>query len=160
VGAKGQEEPPSLDVLFNKALGLLSARLPAALAALRAWADRPVPVFSCLCDVHHDHVLFAGDRVTGVIDYGAMKTDHPAVDLARMLEDLADGDPDRVRVGLDAYHAAGGPVAIDPDLVSVLDRTGVMCAVIHWLRQAAEGHTWDARTTERFTGLIGRLARL
>src|SRR5579883_698900 len=62
---------------------------------LAPWADRPVPVHPCLCDVHHDNVLFApgGDEVTGVVDYAAMKPDHPAVDLARLLGDLVPDDP-------------------------------------------------------------------
>ncbi len=152
--------PRKLEPAYGQALDLLVARVPAAAAALRPWADRPVPVFPCLCDVHHDHVLFAGDAVSGVIDYGAMKTDHPAVDLARLLGDLVDGDRERLQIGLDAYRAAGGPVGIDPELVSVLDRTGIVCAVVYWVGRATEDQAWDARITERFERCVERLAAL
>ena len=152
--------PRRLDPTHKTALDLLAARVPAALASLHPWAGRAVPVFPCLCDVWHDHVLFTGDCVSGIIDYGAMKIDHPAVDLARLLGDLADGDPDRMRVGLDAYGDAGGPVAIDPQFVSALDRTGLVCAVIHWVNRPEMTGPGHAPIAERVNRLIGRLADL
>jgi Ser/Thr protein kinase RdoA (MazF antagonist) len=151
--------PPSLDPTYEEALGLLRSHVPAAIDALRPWADRPVPVFPCLCDVWHDHVYFDGGRVTGFIDFGAMKTDHPAVDLARMLGDLVNGDPDRMRLGLNAYRAAGGPVAIDPRFVSTLDRTGVVCAVIFWLNRLDSAPADNPQIAGRVTRVIGRMAR-
>ena len=64
--------------------------------ALATWAERPLPLQPCLCDVWHDHVLFEGDTVTGVIDYGGAKIDHVAVDLARLLGSMA-GDKAKLR---------------------------------------------------------------
>ena len=120
--------------------------------------DRPVITVTTTYDGAAPETI---DReVTGVIDYGAMKIDHPAVDLARLLGDLADGDPDRLRVGLDAYRAAGGPVAIDPQFVSVLDRTGLVCAVIHWINRREPYQIGHAAIAERVTRLVGRLADL
>jgi hypothetical protein len=89
-----------------------------------------------------------------------MKIDHPAVDLARLLGDLVNGDPDRVRVGLDAYRAAGGPVAIGPRLVTVLDSTGLVCAVIHWVNRPELTRSGDAKMSGRMIRLIDRLADL
>ena len=152
--------PRRLDPTYKTALDLLAASVPSAITALHPWADRPVPVFPCLCDVWHDHVFFTGERVSGVIDYGAMKTDHPAVDLARLLGDLVDGDPDRTRVGLDAYRAADGPVETDPQFVDVLDRTGLVCAVIHWVNRPEMTRPGHPLIAERVNRLIGRLAGL
>ena len=50
---------------------------------------RPVPFNLCIGDVWHDHILFEGDAVTGMIDFAAAKVDHVAADLARLL-----GQPD------------------------------------------------------------------
>jgi homoserine kinase type II len=150
--------PRRLGPTYKTALDLLAAHVPAAIADLRPWADRPVPIFPCLCDVWHDHVFFTDERVSGIIDYGAMKTDHPAVDLARLLGDLTDGDPDRVRLGLDAYRAAGGPVPIDPHYVTVLDRTGLVCAVIHWVNRPELARSGDSKMSGRMSHLIDRLA--
>jgi Ser/Thr protein kinase RdoA (MazF antagonist) len=135
-----------------------SAGLPSAVVSRWAgWAERelaplagrPVAVRPCLCDVHHDHVLFAGDAVSGVIDYGAMKADHPAVDLARLLGDLVPDDAARVRAGVAAYHAAGGSPAVTPELVTLLDRTGAVGGAAFWLLRGG-GDRLD-RLTQRLS---------
>src|SRR5262249_8929486 len=59
---------------------------------LQAWSRHTWPLQPCLCDVWHDHLLFEGDRLTGLVDYGAVKLDHVAVDLARLLGSLLDDD--------------------------------------------------------------------
>jgi homoserine kinase type II len=143
--------------LLRRAVELLPARVAEAVAALRPWAGRPVAVLPCLCDVWHDHVLFDGDRVTGVIDYGALKPDHPATDLARLLGDLVGGDPVRVRFALAAYHAAGAPVQVDAELVHALDRAGVAGGVLHWARRASAGEVLTDAATRRFERLVRRL---
>lgn len=141
--------------LVRRALGVLPARAAAATAALRPWLRRPLPVRPCLCDVWHDHLLFTGDAVTGLIDYGEVKPDHPAVDLARLLGDLVGDDERTFRLGLDAYHAAGGP-DLDPAFTRLLDRTGVVCAAIHWVKELTAG-TAPPESEERLTRLLDRL---
>jgi Ser/Thr protein kinase RdoA (MazF antagonist) len=144
--------PAGLDPLLRRAADLLADRVPAAVAALRPWANRPGPIFPCLCDVWRAHVLFAGGRVTGVIDYGALKPDHPAVDLARLLGDYLGDDRPALEAAVAAYHSAGAPGPVDPDLVALLDRTGVVCAVVHWVRRQA--------VVDRLGALVGRLEAL
>ncbi|MCS6978375.1 MAG: aminoglycoside phosphotransferase family protein [Gemmatales bacterium] len=53
--------------------------------ALTAWSKIAVPLQPCLCDVWHDHILFQGETVTGIVDYGSVRLDNPATDLARLL---------------------------------------------------------------------------
>jgi aminoglycoside phosphotransferase (APT) family kinase protein len=115
-----------------------------------------VPVQPCLCDVWHDHVLFTGEAVTGLVDYGEVKPDHPAVDLARLLGDLIGDDERRFHLGLAAYRAAGGPVEVDEHFVRLLDRTGVVCAVIHWVNELTAGSS-APNAEARLTRLLGRL---
>ena len=58
----------------------------------------------CIRDIWHDHVLFTGDRVTGLIDFGAMKNDSVAADLSRLLGSLAGDDVGGWECGLAAYQ--------------------------------------------------------
>jgi homoserine kinase type II len=137
-GTAGPTRCPDLEPPFRNAVAAVGQLAEPAERALRPWADRPVPVQPCLCDVWHDHVLFTGDTVTGVIDYGAMKDDHIAVDLARLLGDLVEDDAITFSAGLQSYQAAGGRLEMSAEFVRLLDRTGVVCGLITWLLRLAK----------------------
>ncbi|MFO0848912.1 MAG: phosphotransferase [Gemmataceae bacterium] len=146
----------STRALLSRAAATLHACVPAAVADLLPLADRPVELQPCLCDIWHDHVQFTGDAVSGVIDYGAMKVDHPAVDLARLLGDLVGDDPERVRFGVEAYRQAGGSPAVTVELVELLDRTGLVGAVVNWVRRLTDRAAPPADPTAA-TARLGRL---
>jgi homoserine kinase type II len=107
---------------------------------LAPWSDRSFPLQPCLCDIWHDHVLFDGDRVTGVVDYGSIKTDHVAVDLARLLGSLVSDDPVWRSAGLDAYAVTRPLTPEDRALVTVLDETGSLLGAANWLRWLFHEH--------------------
>lgn len=135
IAAGWRPRPAADDPIAAHALAAwdrLPALVPPALAALVPSRTVSVPVQPCLCDVWHDHVLFLGDRVTGLIDYGAAKVDHVAVDLARLLGSFVPGEAERMALALRAYQEIR-PLP-QPELVDVLDRTGVVVAVTNWLR--------------------------
>jgi len=140
------------------AWNLLPSVLPGVWPPLMRWLRQPVPTQPCLCDVWHDHILYDGDRVTGVIDYAAAKVDHVAVDLARLLGSLVPGDSERIEAGMRAYTAVR-PLS-HPELVPLLDWTGTIVAVVSWLRWLyREGRSFPNRTSiaERLAGLVRRL---
>jgi Ser/Thr protein kinase RdoA (MazF antagonist) len=112
-------------------LPALAAGVPAKLAPWAAWSAGLHP---CLCDVWHDHVLFEGDRVSGVIDYGAVKVDHAAADLARLLGSLGPGDDALRDLGLRAYREVRPLAAEADDLARALDETGAVLGAANWLR--------------------------
>lgn len=116
----------------------LPARIDRELPELLRWRDRRTAVHPCLCDVWHDHLLFEGDRVTGVIDLSAAKIDHPAVDLARALGSLIPNDPLRCSRALDRYQTRHH--LPDPELVPLLTRTGHLVAATRWLRWLYHDH--------------------
>jgi hypothetical protein len=127
---------------------ILRDHLSLAKAALVPWLTRLVPVQPCLCDVHREHVLFTGDEVSGIIDYGAMKIDHPAVDAARLLGDLVPDDLPLYRLGLGRFE--------NPELIRVLDYTGRVGAVIYWLRRKAIAELNEAEE-RRFRACLAKL---
>jgi Ser/Thr protein kinase RdoA (MazF antagonist) len=138
-------------------LGFAVRRVPMWLAG---WTDVRMPLQPCLCDVWHDHVLFTGDDVTGLIDFGSAKTDHVAVDLARLLGSLVEDDPELREAGLEAYDREVGLAAEDRALVDVLDRTGAVLSLANWMRWIyLEGRRFpgDDRVAARVAGLVRRV---
>jgi Ser/Thr protein kinase RdoA (MazF antagonist) len=105
-------------------------RVPEALAP---WTTQRLPLQPCLCDIWHDHVLFAGDKVTGMIDYGSARIDHVAVDLARLLGSTVADDVTLRTAGLEAYCRVRPLSPAEQQLVTVLDWTGTVIALANWL---------------------------
>jgi Ser/Thr protein kinase RdoA (MazF antagonist) len=114
-----------------RVLAVWSPKLPALLGP---WRDKPFPVQPCLCDVWHDHVLYDKDRVSGVIDYGSVKQDHVAVDLARLLGSMVGDDASSWSAALQAYHSVAHFSAEEEALARVLDRTGTVVGLMNWVR--------------------------
>jgi hypothetical protein len=112
---------------------ILPRLVPTVRPMLAPWIGRPLPLHPCLCDIWHDHLLFTGDDVTGIVDYGSMRLDHPAADLARLLGDLVGRDESLYAAGLDAYRRLRSLSAEDTALVRTLDRTGTILAASNWL---------------------------
>ena len=100
----------------------------------RRWSMRIWPLQPCLCDVWHDHVLFDEDDVTGIVDYGAMKIDHPAVDVARLLGSFVEDDPAGWATGIAAYRKVRPFTAEEEELARVLDWAGTTVGASVWLR--------------------------
>jgi Ser/Thr protein kinase RdoA (MazF antagonist) len=92
-----------------------------------------LPIQPCLCDIWHDHILFAGDAIFGIIDYGSVRRDHVAVDLARMLGSLIGDDAAMFAAGLAAYRRVRPLSTEEEDLVRVLDETGTLLGTANWL---------------------------
>jgi Ser/Thr protein kinase RdoA (MazF antagonist) len=93
-----------------------------------------VPTHPCLCDIWHDHVLFRGQEVSGVVDYGSLRRDHPAVDLARLLGSLLGDNKNEWAVGFQAYRDVRPLGEWEERLVGILDWTGTVLAAANWLR--------------------------
>jgi hypothetical protein len=139
--------------LLERARGAVAARVPALVRALDPWERRPVPVHPCVRDPRAADVLFVGDRVSGLVDYGAADTDSPAADLARYLAD-ATADAERFEDGLRAYRGPDAP----PELVRALARTGAACSLLGWLvRLAGRAAPLTAAEAGRVADLLARL---
>jgi homoserine kinase type II len=146
--------------LVERAWRILPHRLDEVSRRLASWATTARPVQPCLCDLWHDHLLFEGNRLTGLIDYGAAKPDHVSIDLARMLGSLVGDDPDGWALGLHAYHQIRPLTAEDEELAHVLDQTGTVVGIANWLRWLYhDGRTRDDRSAihTRLEGLIRRI---
>jgi homoserine kinase type II len=101
---------------------------------LEPWINFHCFVQPCLRDLWHDHLLFEGDRLTGLVDYGAVKADHVAADLARMLGSLVGNDPEGWECGLRSYRRVRELNDNEERLAHALDRTGAILSLVNWLR--------------------------
>ncbi len=101
---------------------------------LAPWRERALRLHPCLCDVWHDHLLFAGERLTGLIDFGAVKVDHMAVDLARLLGSLVGEDERGWQIGFEAYATVRPLGGEERALARALDETGLILGAATWLR--------------------------
>jgi homoserine kinase type II len=120
---------------------------------LEPWRKREFRLQPCVCDLWHDHVLFTGNQVTGIIDFGSVKIDHVAVDLARLLGSTIGDDGAQWDIALAAYATLS---AEEIELARLLERTGVFVAAMNWLRWLYH----EERVYEQPTAVLARLAAL
>jgi len=98
-----------------------------------------VPLQVCIRDVWHDHVLFTGERVTGLVDFGALGIESVAADVARLLGSMASvrasrTDADAVwQAGLAAYASIRPMQDHEKALVEVFDRSGALLGALNWI---------------------------
>lgn len=152
--------PHELKELTERASVAISRAVPAALGALEPWEAVALRCQPCLRDLRGEHVLFSGGRVTGIVDYGAMASDHPAVDLARLLGDYAEDSHDLFVRGLSAYREAGGEIDSSVEFPTLLARTGALGSAINWLRRLESGEALSvgsADVARRLSGILRRV---
>jgi homoserine kinase type II len=117
----------------------------------------------CLRDIWHDHVLYTGDEVTGLIDASACRHENVATDLARLFGSLIEDDPDAWEIALKEYQQLSPLTAEELALVQILDRSAVLLAGITWLRRSCienEPVADDDRVVLRMQTIVTRLERL
>ncbi len=154
---------PDLAPMAHQFLTLLPTLLPRVIDRLAPLSNAMLPVQPCIRDIWHDHVLFTGDEVTGIIDFGAMNTDTPATDVARLLGSLVGDDEQGWQIGLAAYTKVRPLIALERQAVLAIDASSTILAGHNWLRwiyverRRFENHS---RIVERFGALLQRAQRI
>lgn len=143
------------------------ALAPRAISGVRAQlacaAELAAPLQPCIRDIWHDHVLFEGQRVSGLVDFGAMRADSVAGDVARLLGSFAADDPQAWNFGLAAYAALRPLSAHETALVAAFDRANTLLAGLSWLEWIyLDGRQFSNRQAviERLDANLPRLATL
>jgi Ser/Thr protein kinase RdoA (MazF antagonist) len=124
---------PELAALGRDILEAFRRLAPTLLPLLEEAARYEVPRQPCIRDIWHDHVLFDGDEVAGLIDFGAMQFDNPATDFARLLGSLAENDARQWRTGIASYESLRELSGLERSLVHVLDRGSILMSGLNWL---------------------------
>lgn len=132
--------PPSSRPISHRASAAIARYIDRAESRLSPWADRPLPSQPCVRDLRADHFLFSGDKLTGLIDFGAVDWDTPATDAARMLGELAGDDPTLYGLGIERFSCGLGLGIDGPELIRALDLAGTIGSVIHWMYRLQKPH--------------------
>lgn len=122
-----------------------------------------VPLQPCIRDIWHDHVLFKQDEVSGFVDFGAMRTDHVAGDIARLLGSLVGSDRAKWERGLASYQSLRPLSADELVLVDAYDRSTVLLSGMNWVQWVAvEGREFNQRqrVLSRMDEVVQRLQQL
>jgi homoserine kinase type II len=130
---------------------------------LRSAASVVVSITPCIRDIHREHVLFEGEQVTGIIDFGAMQADNVACDIARLMGSMARDDASVWKHGLTAYQQYHPLTDAELQLVRAYDESTVLLSGINWLRWVFdEGRTFSNPTAvlARFDQNAARLRQL
>ena len=129
-----------------------------ATAALSSVSLQP-----CLRDVWHDHLLFTGDTLTGLIDPSACRSENVTTDLARLLGSLVADDRAEWDFALNCYQELRPLSLTELRLLSAFDVSGVLLSGmtwLDWLLVQNKAVTNRARVLERLQTIVRRLERL
>jgi Ser/Thr protein kinase RdoA (MazF antagonist) len=154
---------PELRSRGQRLLKLARETAPRLWSPLAKARQLSVALEPCIRDVWHAHVLFTGDRVTGLVDFGAMRPDNVATDIARLLGSLAGDDAEQWQRGLAAYQTVRRLSDDELELVEAFDRSTVLMGGLQWLEWVyIEGRTFGnpAAVLERCDEFVDRLTRL
>lgn len=162
--AISQSPLTSLRNLTQQVLRLIQRGRAQAQRELQGVRDLAVRLQPCLRDVWHDHLLFVGDDVTGLIDPSACRIDNVACDLARLLGSLVGDDRQQWGSALGEYQRYRPLSVSELRLVDALDHSGVLLSGWTWLqwlyveeRSFADGNAVERRLREiqqRLTRLV------
>ena len=125
---------PSLEPIARKLIQLVQRHAPSTQFALEQVSQVVVPLQPCIRDIWHDHILFEGDRVTGLVDFGAMRMEAVSGDIARLLGSLIGDDADRWHEGIGSYNETRPLSDVERNLIVAFNQSNKLLSGINWLR--------------------------
>ena len=128
---RSQAEPQA--VMGQRWVFLARATIPRLLPSLRDATRLQVTLQPCLRDVRPEHFLFEADRLSGLIDFGAMGIESVAADLARLIGEWFPDDYALRALALAAYQQVRPLDASEAALIAALEATGDLLIAGHWL---------------------------
>jgi homoserine kinase type II len=125
---------PALAERAEELFGLIAPRLPFLEKRLVEASRVETTLQPCLRDIWHDHVLFQGDRVSGIVDVGSMKTESVAADVARLLDSFCGNDETPWAAGQSAYESVRSLTVDEQSLAAVFRESQRLLAGVKWVQ--------------------------
>ena len=133
--ALAQESDSRFREVGSRIVLLFQAAKDSVKRDLNAVAEIKVPQQPCIRDLWHDHLLFRGDELTGMVDFGAMATDSVTCDLSRLLGSLFGDDFFAWQQAIDHYETVRPLSESEHRLLRPLDRSSVLLSGMTWLKR-------------------------
>ena len=92
-------------------------------------ANIMLPLQVCVRDVWHDHLLFVEDKVSGIVDFDALRVDSVCLDVVRLLQSLVGNDDSRWQEGLAAYQQLRPLTGAEHELLPLLRQLNPILSV-------------------------------
>ncbi len=143
-----------------KALDLVRLRATSCLNEGMKYRDRFLLMQPVIRDIWHDHLLFVDDKLSGIIDYGAMRVDSVCCDWARVIASLRIERKIPWDNSFEILRQKVGLSEVDIAMIRWLSECGTMLGVANWIEWLfVEGHEFHDRNSaiERFRVLCGQL---
>jgi Ser/Thr protein kinase RdoA (MazF antagonist) len=115
-------------------LALARDGLPGVAERLRRSVPISLPLQPTLRDARPEHFLFEGDRLTGLVDFGAMGVESPASDLARLLAEWVGNDRAALAQSLDAYDAIRPLDRLEIERIETFAESAAWLGPARWAR--------------------------
>lgn len=115
-------------------LDLARRAAPRVIPPLRRASAHVVALQPCLRDARPEHLLFNSERVTGIVDFGAMAIESVAADLSRLLTEWVGADRSARADALDAYSAVRPLEEAESGLLKVFEDSADLLGGGHWVR--------------------------
>jgi Ser/Thr protein kinase RdoA (MazF antagonist) len=122
-----------------------------------------LPRQCCWGDAWHNNFLFAGDKVSGLVDFATVRVDTPTADLARLLGSATAEHFDWWQPGLEAYAAVRPLTVAERQATEALDTSGAVLSLANWVRWLRiEGRTFrdQAKAHDRLQHFDRRLEQM
>lgn len=156
--------------LCHQTYSLLQQWLPRLIAETQAIVEHPVRLHFVQRDLWSAHVLFQGEELSGMIDFGAARFDEPWTDVVRLLGTCEPASVEPRRAGVQFYREArlrlGDVLHTSWTWVrfQLLDRIATLLSAAQWMEwlNAAPGDSRGPRQllVERWSGFTTRMRQL
>jgi len=129
----GATDWQSFDKLAARWLTLARRVAPRVASQLAAVHHQKTPLQPCLRDIKRDHVLFTDDVVTGIVDFGAVRPESVAADLARLIGSYAAESAQTWHTATAAYETLRPLSAYERWLIGVFHDSGLLLGGGNWV---------------------------
>lgn len=138
--------------------------LPATAARLTKLTQVELFILPAIRDLWRPHLFYDETQVVGVIDFGALRLEHRATDLARLLGSLCDSRENLWKVGFQSYQHVWPLTSQEVEVYQAFVASQRVLAPLTWAqrlfpeilgRRAPRGRTAEGEPGDHFAKLSG-----